>query len=373
MAPVVPLSQVQTSTTSDDSEPYVSGSATRRSDDPRPLPPRFEPVDGTAVSGPIMRRDPLTGDWIPMAAHRMNRTFLPPADANPLGPARPGATYQDGEIPDTDYDVVVFENRFPSLMEVPGVNNAETHPDGQDLFCERPANGRCEVVCFGPDLHTNLVSMGPGRMRTVIEAWADRTAALSALPQIKQVFVFENHGEDIGVTLSHPHGQIYAYPYLTPKTAAMLRQARALGDKTGDPAVNLIASVRDAEVRAGTRVVAENSHWVLYVPVAARWPIEFHLVPRATVATAVRFTLQLLEARAPGQAVEVRVPPFGAVQILPGTTHRRGTPPAVVEMPAEVWLALAVGGLSWSTAISQGLVAASGNRADLGELLPLRI
>ncbi|WP_297589113.1 sterol carrier family protein [uncultured Mobiluncus sp.] len=96
-------------------------------------------------------------------------------------------------------------------------------------------------------------------------------------------------------------------------------------------------------------------------------------VPRATVATAVRFTLQLLEVRAPGQAVEVRVPPFGAVQILPGTTHRRGTPPAVVEMPAEVWLALAVGVLPWSTAISQGLVAASGNRADLGELLPLRI
>ena len=96
-------------------------------------------------------------------------------------------------------------------------------------------------------------------------------------------------------------------------------------------------------------------------------------VPRATVATAVRFTLQLLEARAPGQAVEVRVPPFGAVQILPGTTHRRGTPPAVIEMPAEVWLALAVGVLPWSTAISQGLVAASGNRADLGELLPLRI
>lgn len=95
--------------------------------------------------------------------------------------------------------------------------------------------------------------------------------------------------------------------------------------------------------------------------------------PRATVATAVRFTLQLLEARAPGQAVEVRVPPFGAVQILPGTTHRRGTPPAVVEMSAEVWLALAVGFLPWSTAISRGLVTASGNRADLGELLPLRI
>ncbi|EFL93935.1 sterol carrier family protein [Mobiluncus curtisii] len=96
-------------------------------------------------------------------------------------------------------------------------------------------------------------------------------------------------------------------------------------------------------------------------------------IPRDTVATAVRFTLQRLEAAAPGQAVEVRVPPFGAVQILPGTTHRRGTPPAVIEMSPEVWLALAVGGLTWSTAVSRGLVAASGNRADLGALLPLQI
>ncbi|HEY0218125.1 MAG TPA: galactose-1-phosphate uridylyltransferase, partial [Cellulomonas sp.] len=109
----------------DDSAPYVAGEAVRRLDDPRPLPPRFAPVvgeDGVArpVTGPELRRDPLTGDWIPMAAHRMNRTFLPPADANPLAPARPGAVYSDGEIPDTDYDVVVFENRFPSLMAVPG-------------------------------------------------------------------------------------------------------------------------------------------------------------------------------------------------------------------------------------------------------------
>lgn len=270
----------------DDSEPYVSGEKTRRTDDPRPLPNRFEPVDGKPVEGPIMRRDPLTGDWIPMAAHRMNRTFLPPADANPLGPARPGATYQDGEIPDTDYDVVVFENRFPSLMEIPATSGQiapTTHPEGEELFLEQPANGRCEVVCFGPDLNTNLVSMGPRRMRTVIEAWADRTAALSAIPQVKQVFVFENHGQDIGVTLSHPHGQIYAYPYLTPKTAAMLRQARALAEQKGNPAANLIESVRDAEMRAGTRVVAQNDHWVLYVPVAARWPLEFHLVPKRLV------------------------------------------------------------------------------------------
>lgn len=276
----------------DDSEPYVSGAATRRTDDPRPLAGRFEAVVDEAgaahpVTGPQMRRDPLTGDWIPMAAHRMNRTFLPPADANPLGPARPGATYQDGEIPDTDYDVVVFENRFPSLLAVPGEAREHSFLEGNPLWEVAPAAGRCEVVCFGPDLNTNLVQMGPRRMRTVIEAWADRTAELSQLEGIEQVFVFENHGQDIGVTLSHPHGQIYAYPYLTPRTEAMLRQARALdrpdiaamigGSAAG---TNLIGLVSGAELASGERMIAQNDHWLLYVPAAARWPLEMHLVPR---------------------------------------------------------------------------------------------
>ena len=116
----------------DDSEPYVSGAATRELHDARPLADRFAPVpdaDGVPqpVTGPELRRDPLTGEWIPMAAHRMNRTFLPPADANPLAPAKPGAVYQDGEIPAQDYDVVVFENRFPSLLAVPGIPDAPTN------------------------------------------------------------------------------------------------------------------------------------------------------------------------------------------------------------------------------------------------------
>lgn len=266
----------------DDSEPYVSGKKTRRNDDPRPLPDRFAPVDGKPVTGPIMRRDPLTGHWIPMAANRMNRTFLPPADANPLGPARPGAEYQDGEIPDTDYDVVVFENRFPSLMAVPGETEEQRIVDDEELFVERPACGRAEVICFGPDLNTDLVAMGKDRMRTVIEAWADRTAELSKITAVKQVYCFENHGEDIGVTLAHPHGQIYAFPYIPPRTHDLLEQAERLRER--DPQANLIAAVSEAEQRSGRRMIAANDHWVLYVPVAARWPIEFHLVPRTIVA-----------------------------------------------------------------------------------------
>ena len=269
----------------DDSEPYVSGAATRRLDDPRPLPDRFAPVTGPdgverPVSGPEMRYDVLTGEWVPMAAHRMNRTFLPPADANPLAPAKPGAAYSDGEIPAEDYDVVVFENRFPSLLTVPGVTDQVSPLDGEELYPVRPAVGRCEVICFSSDSTASLASVTPGRMRTVIEAWADRTTALGALDGVEQVFCFENRGKEIGVTLHHPHGQIYAYPYLTPRTATMLRQARAHRERTGR---NLLRDVLDAELRAGVRIVLESTHWVAYVPAAARWPVEVHLAPRRDV------------------------------------------------------------------------------------------
>ena len=270
----------------DDSEPYVSGRATRRLDDPRPLPDRFAPVvgeDGVArpATGPELRHDALTGDWVPMAAHRMHRTFLPPADANPLAPARPGAAYQDGEIPDTDYDVVVFENRFPSLLTVPGTEAAGGEPvDGEAVWQRRPAVGRCEVVCFSSDPTASLASVGPDRVRTVVEAWVDRTRELSALPGVEQVFCFENRGKEVGVTLHHPHGQIYAFPYVTPRTTAMLRRAREHHEATGRL---LLRDLLDAELRHGERVVLESEHWVAYVPFAARWPVEVHLAPRRDV------------------------------------------------------------------------------------------
>ncbi len=91
----------------------------------------------------------------------------------------------------------------------------------------------------------------------------------------------------------------------------------------------------------------------------------------ATIATAVRFALEELAERAPGGAVEVRVPPHGAAQCGEGGHHARGTPPNVVETDAETWLALATGGLAWTDAVAQGRVSASGVRADLSPWLPL--
>lgn len=283
----------------DDSADYLSGERTHRLDDPRPLADRFAPVpDADGVDrpfvGPEMRRDPLTGDWIPLASHRMNRTFLPAADSCPLCPARPGAEYSDGEIPDTNYDVAVFENRFPSLVRVPGTETpaaprTEGIPDDpRDLLeISEPAAGRCEVICFASDHTTSLVELPVSRIRTIVEAWADRTAALNAEPGIAQVFCFENRGREIGVTLPHPHGQIYGYPYITPRTERLLEEARAYRERTGG---NLLRDILHAEQASGERVILRSEHWTAYVPYAARWPVEVHLAPQRDVGSLPELT-----------------------------------------------------------------------------------
>lgn len=95
-------------------------------------------------------------------------------------------------------------------------------------------------------------------------------------------------------------------------------------------------------------------------------------LPRTETATAVRYLLQLLAEKAPGNTVEVRVPPFGAVQVVEGPRHTRGTPPNVVETDAATWIDLATGVEEWADALASGRIAASGTRADLAALLPLR-
>ncbi len=217
-----------------------------------------------------MRQDPLTGEWISIAASRQNRIFLPPADHDPLAPTTPG---NPSEVPN-NYDVVVFENRSPSF----GPSLAAFDPallDSVGLGRTLPSIGRCEVVCFSPQHEGSFGSQTEIRARTVIEAWADRTEALSAMPGIQQVFPFENRGEAIGVTLLHPHGQIYAYPYVTPRTTRLLESISKFGPE-------LFAQILQTE-RASERVVLSGEHWTAYVPFAARWPIEVHMVPHRQV------------------------------------------------------------------------------------------
>lgn len=98
-------------------------------------------------------------------------------------------------------------------------------------------------------------------------------------------------------------------------------------------------------------------------------PVE--VLPRPILAMAVRYSLEELASRAEGNSVEVRVPPFGVTQCIPGPRHTRGTPPNVIELPAEIWLALVSGKTTWEAALATGKVAASGLRADLSAQLPL--
>jgi UDPglucose--hexose-1-phosphate uridylyltransferase len=213
------------------------------------------PLDATVTTSEI-RRDELLGDSVAIASHRQGRTYHPPADECPLCPSEGDRL---SEIPDSSYDVVVFENRFPSLAG---------------------DSGRCEVVCFTSDHHASFASLGERQARLVLDAWTDRTSELSHLPSVEQVFCFENRGAEIGVTLQHPHGQIYAYPFTTPRTALMLRQVAAHKEATGGE--NLFDAVVERE-RAGERVVLEGEHWVAFVPYAAHWPYEVHLYPKRRV------------------------------------------------------------------------------------------
>ena len=217
------------------------------------------------------RWDPTVEEWVVVAGHRQERTFLPPTDECPLCPTRDG---RRTEIPSDDYDVVVFENRFPSLAA------DEAGDDGPllgGLAPRRPAVGRCEVVCFTADHDASFAALTPAHVELVVEAWVDRTRELSALPGVEQVFAFENRGEEIGVTLAHPHGQIYAYPFVTPRTRRTIAAAQRHRERTGR---SLYEDLLAAELADGSRVVVSSEHWVAFVPAAARWPFEVHLHPR---------------------------------------------------------------------------------------------
>jgi UDPglucose--hexose-1-phosphate uridylyltransferase len=242
--------------------------------DESPRPDRARVVDQrpleVAHPSSTIRYDPLLDEWVAIAGHRQSRTYLPPDDECPLDPSTPTRL---SEIPARDYDVVVFQNRFPSFATTSVLDPTE---ESGELFASLPGLGRCEVVCFTSDHDAAFSSLSRSRVRTVVEAWADRTRDLSALDEVAEVFCFENRGEEIGVTLSHPHGQIYGYPFITPRTKEMLTAARAYRERTRR---NLFADVLAAEVASGERLVTRTPYWTAFVPFAARWPMEVHIYP----------------------------------------------------------------------------------------------
>jgi UDPglucose--hexose-1-phosphate uridylyltransferase len=223
-----------------------------------------------------LRWHPYLGQWVITATHRQERTFLPPKEYCPLCPTRPGSI--ETEVPYPDYEIVVFENRFPSLQR----NAPEPAVEGTTLTPVMPARGVCEVVLYTPQHEGEMADLPVEQIAKLVEVWTDRFEALSSHPFVEYVLIFENKGKEIGVTIPHPHGQIYAYPFLPPLIEREILSARKYYEQHGKC---LFCSVMEQELQDGRRLVTRNEHFVAFVPFFARFPYEVHVVPVRHVGT----------------------------------------------------------------------------------------
>lgn len=218
-----------------------------------------------------MRWNPLLEEWVVTATHRQDRTFLPPKDYCPLCPAKPGGF--PTEVPASNYEIVCFENRFPTFRQNPG----EPSVEGDDLFRVEKSRGVCEVVLYTPRHDGSLTDLSLDEIEKLVLVWTDRYRDLGSRKEIKYVFIFENKGEIIGVTIPHPHGQIYAFPYIPPQIRRELDASKKYYRKKGSC---LLCDILGKERADGRRLVCENRSFTAVIPFYARYPYEVHLFSR---------------------------------------------------------------------------------------------
>ncbi|MFZ2050635.1 MAG: galactose-1-phosphate uridylyltransferase [Solirubrobacteraceae bacterium] len=197
-----------------------------------------------------LRFNELRGEQVVYAIHRQARTFLPQRESCPLCPTRPGGP--PTEIPFPAFEIAVFENRFPAF--------------------EAP-HGAAEVVVYTDDHDASLGSLPAQRAEDLMWVWRHRYLELGAQQDVAYVFIFENRGVEVGVTLHHPHGQIYAFPFLPPVPALEIAADERLG-------CCALCTLMSDELRNGRRIVDQNDAVLSYVPYAARWPYEVHVALR---------------------------------------------------------------------------------------------
>ena len=226
----------------------------------------YGPTGAAEQANPHLRWHPLREEWVAYAAHRQNRTFLPAA----FDPLSPGSNADlPTELPTGRYDIAVFDNLFPSFTLAahdPPIHYVET----------RPALGRCEVVVFSQGM-TSLGELNVEHIALLLETWGDRSRELSNHPQIRFVLPFENRGVEVGVTLHHPHGQIYAYDTVPPIPKRMHTAESNYFSATGHTLMSWIIE-RESEDKA--RLLYSGDEAVAFVPVCARFPYEVWIAPR---------------------------------------------------------------------------------------------
>jgi len=215
-----------------------------------------------------LRWHPLLEEWVVTATHRQERTYKPPDDYCPLCATRPGGF--PTEVPAENYEIVAFENKFPSFKLPP----PEPEVNGDSLFRVAPAAGLCEVVLYSPEHHGTLADESITQIERLVRVWRDRFESLGSRPEISYVFIFENKGDVIGVTLAHPHGQIYAFPFVPP---IVERELRASHNHFVRHARCLFCDIVTQERTDGRRIVCANDSFLAVVPFYARYPYEVHI------------------------------------------------------------------------------------------------
>ncbi|MBS3787019.1 galactose-1-phosphate uridylyltransferase [Candidatus Bipolaricaulota bacterium] len=214
---------------------------------------------------PELRWNPILRRWNIISDKRQDRPVLP-EDSCPLCP---GVL----EVPQDDYYIVTFENRFPALERDPEEPNLE----GDSLYKVRENRGVCEVILYSSDHDVPPAELSLDRLDDLVTVWRDRFADLSKEEFIDYVYIFENRGREIGVTLDHPHGQLYAFPFVPPLPRRSLENARKHYEEKDEC---LFCRVMEKEKEFGERIIWQNEDFLAFVPFYARFPYEVHLYPR---------------------------------------------------------------------------------------------
>lgn len=221
-----------------------------------------------------LRWNPLLNDWVMIASHRQERPQMP-KDWCPFCPG-------SGKVPD-NYDVLAYDNDFPALM----LNPPEPDNVATEFYKVAPAYGKCEVILYSPDHYTSLPKLSVSHIRKLVDLWCNRFIELSKYEKIKYVFIFENRGEVVGVTIPHPHGQIYGYSYIPLKILRELESCKRYYEEKNEC---LICRMNIEETSFKKRIIIENKHFLTYLPFFTEYPYGVFIVSKAHKSRIIDFT-----------------------------------------------------------------------------------
>ncbi len=211
-----------------------------------------------------LRWNPILREWVIIAAHQTQRPVLPDLKECPFCP---GAAEVEGS-----WRVLHLPNKFPALMLDP----PKPDIDPIDFYQVKPAKGTCEVLLYTKDHNTEFHQLDLDHICEIIDMWADRYKELGARKDIKYVFIFENRGRAIGVSLDHPHGQLYAFPFVPSKIQVELNNAKQYMEKRKEC---LFCNILQKEKEDGRRIIYENESFTAFIPFFATWPYGVHIYP----------------------------------------------------------------------------------------------